>query len=452
MRQADASRSSDIVVIGGSAAGLTAAITARRHYPEKSILLVRKEDQVLIPCGIPYIFGTVGSPEKDLIPDAVLDKNDIELLITEVQALDTEEKLLETEEGEIGYERLILATGSKPAMPPIPGLDLDGVYAVEKDVDYLHEVQAELEDAEDVVVIGGGFIGIEFGDEINKMDGKNVSIVEMMPHCLMLAYDEEFCVTMEEVLESRGVNVSAPARVESIAGNGRAEQVKLADGTTIDADVVIVGVGAVANVDLAKEAGLEIGPTGGMQVDRTMKTSADDVFACGDCAEKISFFGGKPSRLKLASIASTEARIAGANLFGIRRENVGTVGVWSTAVGDHALATAGLTEAMAEDMGYDVVPVAIEGVNRHPGLMPGATKTKVKMIFERHSGVALGGQVMGDATAGEIINAIAACVQNRMTAEQIAMFQMGTHPALTASPIAYHVVNAAEMALAEMRK
>ena len=182
-----------------------------------------------------------------------------------------------------------------------------------------------------------------------------------------------------------------------------------------------------------------------------MKTSAKDVFACGDCAEKISFFGGKPSRLKLASIASTEARIAGANLFGIKRENVGTVGVWSTAVGEHALATAGLTEAMAEDLGYDVIPVAIEGPNRHPGTMPGAAKTKVKMVFERHSGVALGGQVMGDATAGEIINAISACVQSRMTAEEMATFQIGTHPALTASPIAYHVVNAAEMALAKTR-
>ncbi|MFO7743302.1 MAG: FAD-dependent oxidoreductase [Anaerolineae bacterium] len=445
-------RQADIVVVGGSAAGLTAAITARRHYPEKSILMVRKEEQVLIPCGIPYIFGTVGSPEKNLIPDAVLEKNDIELLITEATGLDTEEKVLDTEVDQIGYGRLILATGSKPAVPPIPGTDLDGVYAVEKDVGYLRNLQQKLETAEDVVVIGGGFIGIEFGDEINKTGNKNVTIVEMLPHCLMLAYDEEFCVTMEEVLESRGVNVSAPARVARIAGDGHVERVELADGTAIDADMVIMGVGAVANVDLAKGAGLELGPTGGINVDRTMQTSSDDVYACGDCAEKISFFGGKPSGLKLASIASTEARIAGANLFAIKRENVGTVGVWSTAVGDHALATAGLTESMAEDLGYDVVSVAIDGPNRHPGTMPGSAQTKVKMVFERNSGLALGGQVMGDATAGEIINAISACVQSRMTAEEIAVFQIGTHPALTASPIAYHVVNAAEMALAKMHK
>jgi pyruvate/2-oxoglutarate dehydrogenase complex dihydrolipoamide dehydrogenase (E3) component len=208
----------------------------------------------------------------------------------------------------------------------------------------------------------------------------------------------------------------------------------------------------VADVDLAKKAGLRLGLTGGIAVDRTMKTSDDNIYACGDCAEKISFFGGRPSPLKLASIATLEARIVGANLFGIKRENVGTVGVWSTAVEDHALATAGLTECMASARGYDLVAVTIAGPNRHPGTMPGAVTTKVKLVFERNSGVILGGQVMGDATAGEIINAISACVQNRMTAEDIAMFQTGTHPALTASPIAYHMVNAAEMAIGQMRR
>jgi pyruvate/2-oxoglutarate dehydrogenase complex dihydrolipoamide dehydrogenase (E3) component len=267
----------------------------------------------------------------------------------------------------------------------------------------------------------------------------------------MLAYDEEFCIEMEKVLKSRGIDVRAASRVERVAGNGSVESVILSDGAEIEADTIIVGIGAVANVDLAKRAGLEIGPTGSVQVVRTMRTSDDNVFACGDCAEKISFFGGRPSRLKLASIATTEARIAGANLFGIRRENVGTVGVWSTAAGAVAMATAGLTESMARNLGYDVVPVTIMGPNRHPGIMPGATDTRVKLVFERHSGVVLGGQVLGDATAGEIINAISACVQSRMTAEDMAMFQIGTQPALTPSPIAYHVVNAAEMAIREMR-
>jgi NADH oxidase (H2O2-forming) len=440
----------DIVVIGGSAAGLTAAITARRHYPDKAILMVRKERQVLIPCGIPYIFGTLGGPQKNLIPDAVLEGNDIDLLVTEATDMDREERILHTEAGEIGYERLIVATGSRPAMPPIPGFDLNGVYAIVKDVEYLSGLQQRLETAKDVVIIGGGFIGIEFADEVNKAGDKNISVVEIMSHCLVLAYDEEFCIEMEKVLESRGINIRTSSKVEEIGGNGRVEKVLLSDGTEIKADVVILGIGAVANVDLAKKAGLRIGLTGGIAVDRTMQTSDANIYACGDCAEKISFFGGRPSPLKLASIATLEARIAGANLFGIRRENIGTVGVWSTALGNHALATAGLTEGMARERGYDTIAVTIQGPNRHPGLMPGVADTRVKLVFERNSGVILGGQVMGDATAGEIINAISACVQNRMTAEDIAMFQTGTHPALTASPIAYHMVNAAEMAIKQM--
>ena len=445
-------KQSDIVVVGGSAAGLTAAITARRHYPDKKILMVRIEKQVLIPCGIPYIFGTVESPQKNLISDAVLEKNNVELLIAEATDIDREGQVLHTTEGDVGYERLIIATGSRPAMPPIPGFDLDGVYAIVKDVEFLSNLQQRLETVEDVVVIGGGFIGIEFADEINKAGDKNITIVEMLPHCLALAYDEELCIEMEKVLESRGINIRTSSKVKKIGGDGKVEKVVLSDGAEIKADVVILGIGAVPNVDLAKKAGLRIGLTGSIAVDRMMQTSDAHIYACGDCAEKISFFGGRPSPLKLASIATVEARIAGANLFGIRRENIGTVGVWSTAVGNHALATAGLTEEMAKKRGYDAVAVTIQGPNRHPGLMPGAVNTRLKLVFERNSGVILGGQVMGGPAAGEVINAISACVQNRMTAEDMAMFQTGTHPALTASPIAYHMVNAAEMAIKQMRE
>lgn len=444
-------KTADIVVVGGSAAGVTAAITARRHYPSKSVLLVRKESQVLIPCGIPYICGTVGSPEKNLIPDGVLEKEQVEILVSEATAIDRERKQVLTSAGEIAYDRLIIATGSHPVTPPIPGVEMEGVFTILKDVEHLRKMQAYLKMARDIVVVGGGFIGIEFGDEIRKMGDKTITIVEISGHCLSLSYDEEFCIEAEQVLQTNGIAILTASKVTRFTGEGRVTGVQLASGKMLKADAVILGTGSRANAELGKAAGLRIGSTGAIDVDRTMRTSDKHIFACGDCAEKVSFFGGGHSTLKLASIATLEARIAGANLFGITRENPGTVGVWSTALGDFALGTAGLTETMAKAWGYDAVAATVEGPNRHPAGMPGGAKTKIKLVFECNSGVLLGGQVRGNDAAGEMINAVSACVQRRMTAEDIAMFQMGTHPALTASPIVYPLVNAAELAIKAIR-
>ncbi|MBN2302287.1 MAG: FAD-dependent oxidoreductase [Lentisphaerae bacterium] len=442
----------DVVIVGGSAAGLTAGITVRRHYPNKTILLVRSEEQVLIPCGIPYIYGTVGSPEKNLIPDTLLEKNKIDLLIANATNIDTNAKVLKTDKGDVNYDRMILATGSIPSVRPMPGFDMNGVYPIIKTVPHLTDLQKQLKSANDVVVIGGGFIGIEFADEIKKSGVKNVTIIEIMSHCLNLAYDTEFCIDMEKHIAARNINIITNVKVACVKGNGKVEAVELENGREIPANVVILGTGAMPNVKLAESAGLSLAPDGSIAVDRMMKTSNSSIFACGDCAQKVSFFGGVPSTLKLASIATFEARIAGANLFAIKRENIGTVGVWSTAVGNLAVGTAGLTETMATKNGYDIISVSVEGPNRHPGGMPGSTMTRMKLVFEKSSGILLGGQVIGDSSVGELINALSACIQKRMVAEDLAMFQTGTHPALTASPIVYPIVTAAEMAIAKMSK
>lgn len=441
----------DVVIIGGSAAGIPAAITARRHYPEKTICLVRKEKRVLIPCGIPYIFGTVGSPDNNLIPDAVLEKNDIHLIIANATDLDNDKKTVKAGDEKIEYDRLVLATGSKPITPPIPGIELDGVFPILKDVGHLSALQERIKNSKNVVIVGGGFIGIEFADEIKKSGVENVTVAEIAPHCLSLAYDDEFCIEMEEHLSSRGVTLMTGTKVTSINGNNSVDSVTFANGTSIPANIVILGIGAKPNSDLAKQAGLTTANDGAIEVDRNMKTSDRKIFACGDCATKVSFFGGRPSSLKLASIATAEARIAGANLFEVKRESIGTIGVWSTAVGELAMGTAGLTEAMAKEAGYSVATATVASSNRHPGGMPGTQPTQTKLLFEKSSGVILGGQVAGDVAIGEVINTLSACIQKKMTAEDMAMFQTGTHPALTASPIAYPMVNAAELAIAKMK-
>jgi len=441
-------REVDILVIGGSAAGLTAAITARRNYPDMKILLVRKEKLVPIPCGIPYIFGTVGTPQKNLIPDTPLEKNNVEFLLDEVTAINRDGCTVTLKNGEgIKYKKMILATGSLPMMPPIPGFEKENVFPVYKDVPLLEKMQEAVQASKNVVVIGGGFIGVEVSDEINKLEDKNVTVCELLPHCLQMAFDPDLCQEAEEMLRERGVKVLTEKKVVSIEGKGKVEGVKFSDGTVIDADMVVVGIGTVPNVELAKNAGLQLGQTRSILVDRTMRTTDDNIFACGDCAEKFSFFGGKPSNLKLASIASSEARIAGFNLFGIRRESVGTIGVFSTAIEDRCFAVAGLTESAAQRQGYEVVVGKAEGANRHPGSMPGMANQKVKLIFEKRTKVIIGAQMSGDKAVGELINAASACIQHKMTIDDIACFQMGTHPAVTASPVSYQFVNAAESAL-----
>lgn len=444
-------KESDVVIIGGSAAGIPAAITCRRHYPDKSVLLIRKEEQVQIPCGIPYIFGTVNSPDNNLIPDNAVTGNGIELLVDEAEKIDREKKSIYTKGGEVvSYDKLILATGSIPLDLPIPGIDKENVFKVKKDTPYLKSLLDKMNNAKDVVILGGGFIGVEFADECKKNRDVNVTIVELLPHCLMLAFEDEFCQEAEETLKERGINLITGVKLEEVLGDSKVTAVKLSDGREIKADLLLVAVGVKPNVALAENAGLET-DRGGIIVDSCMKTSDDNIFACGDCTSKKSFFTHKPSGLKLASIATMEARIAGANLFGKRRENNGVVGVFSTVVGDKAFGMAGLSEKIARESGYDIAIGQAESPNRHPGGMPGMAKMKVKLIFNKKSGELIGGQVRGGHSVGELANTISACIQKKMTADDIATFQLGTHPAVTASPIAYQLVNAAEMAIKDMR-
>jgi len=446
-------RTADVVVIGGSAAGIPAAMTSRRHYPNKSVLLIRKEPQVLVPCGIPYIFGAIGSYEADLIPDATLQKSGIDLLVAEVTGIDREQQAVTTATGEqVGYDRLVLAVGSQPIVPAIPGVEKEGIFAIRKDVPYIERMLAALDRARDLVIVGCGFIGVELAEECRRNRDVNITLVEMLPHCLEQNYDPEFSLQAEELMKAEGLHVAGAQQVAAFVGDTHVEGVRLADGRTLKADMVVLAIGAAANSELAQKAGLATGVTGGIQVNRYMQTSDERIFACGDCTEKVSFFDGKPTRLKLASIATMEARIAGANLFSVRRANQGVIGVYSTILSDTAFAAAGLTERAAREMGYHLMVGEAEGLNRHPGCMPGAANLKVKLVFEAGTGVILGGQISGATSAGELINAISACINQRMTADDIATFQAGTHPGLTASPISYQLVNAAEVALAAARK
>ena len=437
-------RKTDVLILGGLC-GITAGISCRRHYPDKEVVLIRKEGTVLIPCGIPYIYGTVGGPEHNVIPDGLLEKNQIELIKGEAVAVDRENKRVTLKDGEIiRYDRLVFATGSMPVIPPIPGIDKENVFPIRKDFDYLSDVYEKMKSVKDLVIIGGGFIGVEFADESRKGRDVQVTVVEALQQCLQLAMDDEFCTEAQEKLAEAGVRIRVNRRVVEILGDDAATGVRLDDGTEIKADMVILGIGAKPNTALAEQSGIELGFNHTIRVDSHMRTYTDpNIFAVGDCAEKHSFFSGRPVNTMLASIGTAEARIAGANLFSAVHHNPGAISVFSTMVNGRAFAVAGLTERFAKDYGMNVVVGTAEALDTHPGGMPDSTLTKVKLVFAKETGVLLGGSLSGGKSVGELINVVSACIMHRMTADEIVMFQMGTHPALTSSPISYPFVNAA---------
>ncbi len=444
--------STDILIVGGSAAGLTAAISARRFNPEAKITLVRKEKRVLIPCGIPYIFGTLDSPEDDLIPDEVLTEHNIDLIVDEATFINKGAKTLTTAGGDmINYERMILATGSYPLVPPLPGVELRNVFSAKKDIDYLTKLKQVLHQANDLVIVGGGFIGLEFADECRKIDNLNsVSIVEILPHCLLLACDSEVCMQVEEELKKAKVSLFNDRRAKAILGNEKVEHVELENGQKLKADVVILGIGVRPNIDLAKNAGLKVDDRTGIWVDSWMRTSDHNIFAAGDCTQKTCFLTKGECVLRLASIATMEARVAGANLSSLRQRAASPIGVFGTVIGDLSVGSAGFTERQADKEGIEVIVGKATAADKHPGTLPGAQQLTVKLVFMKDSRKLIGGQIYGSDKAGYVANCIGSLIQQGLRADELVTFQVGTHPKLTPSPIAHQIENAAEIALAKL--
>ena len=443
----------DVLVIGGSASGIVVATTGKSHYPEKKFTVVRKEKQTIVPCGIPYIFGSLEDSKKDLISDDVLLDAGINLKVDEATSIDTKKKICRTSDGtEIGFEKLVFATGSKPKIPKwLEGMNKKNVFVIPKNKEYLDVLVEKISDSRKIVVIGGGFIGVEVSDEINKLK-KQVTLVEILPHILLSAFDEEMAIKAEEILKNRGIKIRTDMGVKKIKGDKKATGVILENDEEIDADAVIVSIGYSPNTTLAKEAGIELNKKGFIKVDEYMRTENPDIFAVGDCAEKKDFFTRKTSSIMLASTACAEARIAGMGLYMLSAVKTfgGTIAIFSTAIGKTGFGVAGLTEKMARKEGFNIVTGTFKGIDKHPGTLPDTNKQIVKLIVARDSGMILGGGVIGGPSAGELTNIIGFAIQNKMTINSLLTAQIGTHPLVTAPPTAYPLIKAAEVAVKKM--
>jgi len=440
-------KKTDVLVIGGGPAGVVSAVTAKQFYPDKKILLMKSIEYGCIPCGIPYMLSSLKNPDENKMGNAPLEKNNIEIVAEEATIIDRDKKEVLTQNGNsYCYEKLILATGSSPIIPNLPGINKKGVYPIYKMMGYLKDFVKKIKESKSVLIVGGGFIGVEFADEISKLTGIKVYLVELLPEILINSFDSEFSKFATEKLKSKSVELITGTKVEEILGNEKVESVLLSDGRKIEIDSVILGIGAIPDTKLAIDANLDLDFGKGIWTDEYMRTVDTDIFAVGDCAGKRDFFTRKYAPVMLASTATAEARVAGANLYELKviKENKGTIAVYSTYIDGLVLGSAGLTGAHAKREGFDVMIGEASGIDKHPGTLPDASNIKVKLIFSRRSGIILGGQIAGGVANSELINMIGVAIQERMSATELETLQVATHPYLTSAPTTYPIIIAAQ--------
>lgn len=444
----------DTIIVGGGPAGVITALTAKSVYPKKSVCLIKDIGDSVIPCAIPYMMHTMDDPRQNVMGNAPLEKAGIEVIVGTVTGIDTAWRSILLESGErLTYERLVLATGTESVLPPITGIDKEGVYTIRKSMSAMTALRDEFRAAKKIVIIGGGFIGVEFADELSAIAGLEIHLIEVLPTLLQTALDDEFCNQAAKILKASGVKIHTGCRVESINGNHRVGSITLEDKTRIHTDAVLVAAGARPASQLAQDGGLQVLSNGSIWVDDYMRTGVEGVFAVGDCALKRDFFTRKAAPVWLASTATAEARNAGTNLYGIRvlHQIQGTISAFSTRIGGMTFASSGMTCRQCEKEGFRYVAATAEAPDRHPGTLPGATPLRVKLVFADRSGIILGGQVSGGDSAGELINVIALAIQKKVSVRELDMMQIATHPLLTPAPTVHPLVNAAHQALAKMR-
>ena len=432
----------DIVIVGGGPAGVSCAISAQNSYLDKKIAVIRMEKTALIPCGIPYTLVSLNSVDDDILPDALIQNIGVDLIIDEV--VNKEGKILELKSGEkVTYDKLVLAVGSSAYLPPIKGTDKEGVFFVNKNHQYLQRMREFAQGCENIVIIGGGYIGLEMADEALRAR-KNVTIIELKDHLLELSMDHGFGDKASEVLKSNGANVLVSSEVKSLSGNHSIKGVLLENGDEILADMVVLSTGSKPNLELAKAFDIDHDLYYGILVNEYLRTSDHDIYAIGDCAAKKDFFTGEFTDIRLASTAMAEGRLSGSNLFQTKviRKFMGVLGSFSTKIGDTAFGVSGITESKAREMNLKYTVGVATTMDRHPGKLQGASKIHLKLIFARYSHVLLGAQMYGGDSIGELVNMFSVMILNRMTDMDIDNLQIGTHPLLTASPVVYPVITA----------
>lgn len=446
----------DVIIVGGGPSGIVCGATAIKQNPGKTFLMITEEAKGLVPCGIPYVFHDLDDVSKNAMgPKPFVDAGG-DLLIDMVDRIGLDDRTIKTASGEeFSYQKLIFATGSTPTVPTfIKGYGLDGVEYIKKSYGYIEQLKAKTDGVKNIVVIGGGFIGVEVAEQLARHKDKKISLVELEKHCLYRAFSEDLALRADGEIKEAGVELYTGLKVDEIVGeNGKVKSVKLSDGRTIDAEMVIAAIGYRPRTELARDAGLEINSRGMIRVDHYQRTSKEDVYAVGDCAQTVGFITGRTENIMLASTATAEARVLGYNLFNINllKNFVGTLSVFSTEINQKVFASAGVIEQAARESNLHYAIGRAQDVDRHPGTLSGASTLTVKLVVSPKNGEIIGGEIFGGKSVGEMINVVSMAIQKEVTVYELVSFQIGTHPLLTTAPTKYVLIKAAENAIAEIK-
>jgi NADPH-dependent 2,4-dienoyl-CoA reductase/sulfur reductase-like enzyme len=414
-----------LVVIGGDAAGLSAAAQARRlrNGDELEIVVLEQGPEVSYSaCGIPYWIGGLVSDRDRLIartPEEFAAQDITVRTDSRAEGIDLDDGAVVTAGGErLGYDSLVVATGGRPFRPRVPGLDADGVHGVHRLADGADIRAAIAAGAQRAVVLGGGYIGLEMA-EVLQTRGLHVTVVLADP-LPMAQLDDDMGERVCKAMGDMGIDVQPgqPVREIEVDADGAVSAVRT-DAGSYPCDLVVLGLGMGPEVSLAREAGLQLGVTGAIDVQRNQRSrSHPEVFAAGDCAQTFHRITGDPAHIALGTHANKQGRIAGSVIGGRAARFAGVLGTAMTKVGDLEVARTGLCTTQAEDGGFDFRSELIEGTTR-AGYYPGAAPIAIKLISERGSGLLLGAQVVGGPGSGKRIDVLATAIWAGMTAEEL---------------------------------
>ncbi|MER2108875.1 MAG: FAD-dependent oxidoreductase [Solibacillus sp.] len=420
-----------IVVIGGVAGGASAAARIRRLDEQAQIIMFEKGPHVSFSnCSLPFHLSGVVAESKKLLmmnPNSFEAKYNIDARVeSEVIAINRDAKTVtvQTVEGtyEENYDKLVLSPGANPVVPALPGIELPHVFTVRNVVDIERLQKAVVEnEAANIAVIGGGFIGVEVAENL-KLAGRHVSLIQSANQVLT-PFDFDMAQILHKEIVDQGVQLIVGDGLAAVAKG----EVTLRSGKTVAADIVVLAIGVQPDTKLAEAAGLEIGVTGAIKVNQNYQTIDRDIYAVGDAIEVYHRIMHKPVRLALAGPAQKQARAAADHMYGIVNQNRGVIGSTSIQVFDYAAAATGINERTAQQIGMPVEAVYVIAPDK-VGLMPSSNPLHFKVIYEVPTGRIVGAQAIGKGNADKRIDVIATLISMDGTIEDLKDLELSYSP------------------------